>query len=41
MVFLDDDAYFVNKDSLEKILIKFSSNKEIAGMALKLFKRGF
>ena len=39
MVFLDDDAYFANKDSLEKILIKFSSNKEIAGMALKITLR--
>ena len=39
MVFLDDDAYFVNKDSLEKILIKFSSSEEIAGMAFKIILR--
>ena len=39
MVFLDDDAYFINKDSLEKILIKFSSSEEIAGMAFKIILR--
>jgi GT2 family glycosyltransferase len=36
MVFLDDDAYFTQEDSLEKILNKFSSSKEIAGMAFKI-----
>ena len=36
MVFLDDDAYFTNENSLEKILNKFSSSNEIAGMAFKI-----
>tara|TARA_E500000331_G_scaffold316443_1_gene327137 strand:- start:246 stop:1163 length:918 start_codon:yes stop_codon:yes gene_type:complete len=36
MVFLDDDAYFTREDSLEKILDKFSSSKEISGMAFKI-----
>jgi hypothetical protein len=39
MVFLDDDAYFTQEDSLEKILNKFSSSNEIAGMALKIILR--
>lgn len=39
MVFLDDDAYFTKEDSLEKILNKFSSSKEIAGMAFKIILR--
>ena len=36
MVFLDDDAYFTHEDSLEKIINKFSSSNEIAGMAFKI-----
>ena len=36
MVFLDDDAYFTNEDSLKKIINKFSSSDEIAGMAFKI-----
>ena len=36
LLFLDDDAYFTQEDSLEKILNKFSSSKEIAGMAFKI-----
>lgn len=39
MVFLDDDAYFTQEDSLEKILNFFSSSDEIAGMALKIILR--
>ena len=39
MVFLDDDAYFTQEDSLEKILNKFSLSNEIAGMALKIILR--
>tara|TARA_B100000927_G_scaffold235218_1_gene195728 strand:+ start:1762 stop:2679 length:918 start_codon:yes stop_codon:yes gene_type:complete len=39
MVFLDDDAYFTKEDSLEKILNKFSSSKEIACMAFKIILR--
>ena len=39
MVFLDDDAYFTKKDSLEKILNKFSDSEEIAGMAFKIILR--
>jgi len=36
MVFLDDDAYFTQEDSLEKIVNKFSSSNKIAGMAFKI-----
>ena len=39
MVFLDDDAYFTDEDSLEKILNKFSSSDKIAGMAFKIILR--
>ena len=39
MVFLDDDAYFTDEYSLEKILKKFSTSDEIAGMALKIILR--
>jgi GT2 family glycosyltransferase len=39
MVFLDDDAYFADQYSLEKILKKFSTSDEIAGMALKIILR--
>jgi GT2 family glycosyltransferase len=36
MVFLDDDAYFTDPNSLEKILNKFSSSEGLAAMALKI-----
>lgn len=39
MVFLDDDAYFTDETSLEKILNKFSSSEEISGMAFKIILR--
>ena len=39
MVFLDDDAYFTDEYSLEKILKKFSTSDEIAGMAFKIILR--
>ena len=39
MVFLDDDAYFTDKYSLENIIKKFSTSDEIAGMAFKIILR--
>ena len=36
MVFLDDDAYFTDSNSLEKIVNKFSSSEKLAAMALKI-----
>ena len=39
MVFLDDDAYFSDEYSLEKILKKFSSSDSLAAMALKIVLR--
>ena len=36
MVFLDDDAYFTDPNSLEKIVNKFSSSERLAAMALKI-----
>ena len=36
MVFLDDDAYFTDSNSLEKIVNKFSSSERLAAMALKI-----
>ena len=39
MVFLDDDAYFTDENSLEKILRKFSSSDGLAAMALKIILR--
>ena len=39
MVFLDDDAYFTDRYSLENIIKKFSTSDEIAGMAFKIILR--